>query len=151
MTMHGQRGFRVTLTIVGVGYALMAFSALARGPDMLGDFGVSPSVYEDAVLRDVFMFFYELMAWVGMLIVLLGHVARERSTQLVVSSVLSAANVLIALRDLSTSDSSLGNHLYRGSKTLVFVDISVALALVFATLVVLTARGAKSGPRPDEA
>jgi hypothetical protein len=147
MAQHGQRGFRVTLTIVGIVYALLASSMLVRGPEVLGEFGVSPSLYKEAVLRDFFMFFYQLMAGTGVLIMLLGHVARERSTQLTVASVLSAANVLVALRDLSTSDSTFGNHLYRGPKTLVFVYISLALALIFTVLAVLTARGATSAPR----
>ena len=153
MAKHGQRGFRATLTIVGSVYALMASSMLVRGPEVLGEFGVSPRLYEEAVLRDFFMFFYQLMAGVGVLVMLLGHAARERSTQLMVACVLSAANVLVALRDLSTSDSTFGNHLYRGPKTLGFVYISLALALIFAALAVLIARGAAStsGKAPSSA
>lgn len=66
-----------------------------------------------------------------------------------VAGVLSAANVLIALRNLSTSDSTFGNHLYRAPKTLVFAFISVALALIFAVLAVLTARGVGSAQGDD--
>jgi hypothetical protein len=93
------------------------------------------------------MFFYQFMAGIGVLVMLLGHVARERSTQLMVASILSAANLLVALRDLSTSDSAFGNHLYRGPKTLVFVYISLVLALIFAALAVLSARGGANAPR----
>lgn len=134
MKIQPQPGFKATLIIVGAVYALMACSMLLRGPAALAEFGVPERVYGEAVLGDVFMFFYQFMAGVGLLVALLGHVARERRHQLLVSSVLCVANVLVALRDLATSDSALGSHLYRGPKTIIFVWISLALALAFAVL-----------------
>jgi hypothetical protein len=81
--------------------------------------------------------------------VLFGHVARERSTQLVVASVYFIANILTALRDLSTADCQFGNHLYKGEKKVVFVYISLAYAIACGYLVV---RGlvSASSPKPRE-
>jgi hypothetical protein len=134
MNIQPQPGFKATLIIVGAVYASMACSMVLRGPAALAEFGVPERVYGEAVLGDFFMFFYQLMAGVGVLIALLGYVARERRHQLLVSSVLCVANILVAFRDLATSDSALGSRLYGGPKTLVFVAISLALALVFGVL-----------------
>lgn len=138
--------FRIVLTVTGSLYFLMASSMLVRGAEVLGDFAVSPELFGHPVLQDFFSYFYQFMAFVGVLKILLGHVARERSTQFLVALVLFASSVLTALRDLSTSDSALGNRLYEGDATLVFVAISVAYALAYAAL----AWGARpGGPRDD--
>lgn len=41
------------------------------------------------------------------------------------------------LRDLVTSDSPFGNHLYRGEATLVFVLIDFAIAATFGALAIV--------------
>lgn len=125
------RGYRTTFTIVGIVYTLMACSMLVHGVERLSDFGVSNELVAEPVLEDFFMFFYQLMAFVGVLIVLMGHVVRERRLQGFVGFVLCVANILCALRDLSTSDSALGNRLYKGEDTIVFVLISATLAAIF--------------------
>lgn len=66
--------------------------------------------------------------------VLFGHVTREARAQRTVAAVFCAWNLVTAFRDLSTSDSRFGNHLYQGDKTLVFVYIGLALAAAFAAL-----------------
>ena len=128
------RCFRATLVIIGVLYVLMAASMLVRGVGVMRDFGVSPALVASPVLEDFFLFFYQLMALVGVLIVVFGLVVRGRRSQGAVAAVLCVSNVLLALRDLQTSDCALGSRLYRGSATLMFVAISAALALVFGYL-----------------
>lgn len=59
----------------------------------------------------------------------------ERRKQTLMAALFCAANTLWALRDLATSDSALGNRLYRGEATLVFVAIDVVFALAFGALV----------------
>lgn len=130
------RGFKTTFTVVGVIYTLMAGSYLVQGPDVLLEFGVAKELVAEPVLQDFFSFFYQLMAYVGVLTVVCGHVARERRTQMIAAGTFCLANVLFMLRDLSTSDSSMGNSLYEGEKTLVFVAISLTLALIFGSFVV---------------
>lgn len=133
------RSFKPVLTVVGVLYVLLASSMLVRGAGVLRDFQVPDSLIAEPVFQDFFLFFYQLMAALGVLTVLFGHVVRERRGQLLVAAVFCALNVLLALRDLITSDSAFGNHLYRGQATLVFVAIDVAIALTFA-LVAVAAR-----------
>lgn len=129
------RHFKLIFTILGVLYVLMASSMLARGAPVLLDFGVPESALAEPVLTDFFMFFYQLMAYLGVLTVLLGHVTREGRAQLLVATVFFVANMLTALRDLVTSDSQFGNHLYKGEKTVFFVYISLAYAAAFGYLV----------------
>lgn len=148
-SMNSLRGFKTVFTTIGVIYVLLASSALASGPNFLLGFGVPESVVAEPVLQDIFMFFYQLMAVVGLLTVLFGHATAEGKAQWLVASAFCVANIVAALRDLVTSDSRFGNQLYKGDKTLVFVYISVAFALAFGSLVVggLLSRGR----RPIEA
>lgn len=143
-TQRGIPGFKVVLTIIGLLYIAMGASMVVRGVDALRPFGVPEDVIASPVMADFFLFFYQLMMVVGALMVLFGHVTVGRSRQIVVAAAFTLLDVLAALRDLSTSDSSLGNRLYRGDKTLVFVGISVTFALAFGTLVVLGLRGRSS-------
>lgn len=130
------RGFKVTFTAIGVLYILLGSSMLVRGVGVLRDFAVPEHLLSAPVFEDFFLFFYELMAFIGVLTVLFGHVTRERKAQALVASVFCLANLHFAARDLSTSDSRFGNHLYRGDATLVFVWIDLALAFAFGFLAV---------------
>ncbi len=130
------RGFKVILVTVGLVYALMASSALVRGVGMLRDFAVPEAMIASPVLGDFFSFFYEYMVFVGLLMVLFGLVTRGRRAQRLVAGVFCASSLLFAARELSTSDSRFGNHLFRGEATLVFVGIDLCLALAFGALLV---------------
>ncbi len=137
------RWFRPIVTTVGVVYLLLAGSMLVRGVAVMRDFAVPEPLVTSPIFADFFSFFYELMGFVGVLTIVFGRVARGRREQLVVARTYCAANLLITLRDLSTSDSPLGNHLYRGSATLIPVVIDLVLAVTFGVLS-LGPRAAKS-------
>jgi hypothetical protein len=126
-------GFKTVCTVVGVLYAAMGASMVVRGVGVLRDFAVPESDIASPVLQDFFFFFYELMIFIGALMVLFGHVTVGRRRQTIVASVFVAANLLFALRDLSTSDTAFGNRLYRGEATMVFVAINLAIAAAFAS------------------
>lgn len=140
------RWFKVTFTTIGGIYILLASSMLVRGVVVLRDFGVPDAVVSSPVMADFFSFFYELMVVFGLLMVLFGRFVTERRAQLVVAGVFSLLSLLAALRDLSTSDSVLGNHLYKGGGTLVFVIIDLVFALAFAVCL-LTRRRVDPHPR----
>jgi hypothetical protein len=139
----GLRAFKPAFIVLGLAYVLMASSALVQGTAFLEDFGVSHELASDPVLTDFFMFFYQLMAFVGVLMVVFGWVTRERRAQAQVASVFFAASVLLALRDLSTSDSRFGSGLYKGEATMFFVVVSVVYAMVFGGLAIM---GFRRGP-----
>lgn len=137
--------FKLVFTVLGAVYMLLALSMLVRGVDALRPFAVPESTIADPVLQDFFFFFYQLMAYIGVLTVLLGHVARELKTQRLVASVFCLANLLITLRDLTTSDSRFGNRLYKGEDTMVFVYIGLIYTAAYGLLAV---RGWMTSERP---
>jgi hypothetical protein len=128
------RWFKPILTTVGVLYLLLASSMLVRGAGLMRDFEVPEVVVTSPVFADFFSFFYQLMAFLGVLTLVFSRVVTERSGQLLVARVFCVANVLITMRDLSTSDSALGNHLYKGQATLMPVVIDVLLTVAFGVL-----------------
>ncbi len=136
----GLRAFKPTFVALGLAYVLMASSALVQGTAFLEDFGVPRTLASDPVLTDFFTFFYQLMAYVGVLIVLFGLVTRERRAQAHVASVFFVASILLALRDLSTSDTRFGTALYKGDATVFFVVVSLVFAVVFGGLAILAFR-----------
>lgn len=142
----GLRAFKPAFVVLGLAYVLMACSALVQGTAFLEDFGVSHEVASDPVLTDFFMFFYQLMAYIGVLTVVFGLVTRERRAQAQVASVFFAASILIALRDLSTSDTRFGSALYEGEGTMVFVVVSVVYATVFGGLAIMGFRRGPAAP-----
>lgn len=139
------RAFKPVFTAVGVIYVLLAASALARGPAMLRDFAVPEAVTREPVLRDFFSFLYQYMAFGGVLQVLFGRVTRGVRAQTLVAGVYAAGNVLAALRDLSTSDSRFGDHLYRGDATLLFVALDLAFAAAYGAVAVAGLRRLRAG------
>ena len=144
------RGFKAVFTAIGVTYIALASSWLVRGPVVLRDFAVPERVIAEPVFVDFFMFFYQFMAFGGALQVLFGRVTRGLRAQTLVACVYTAANVFFALRDLSTSDSRFGNHLYRGDATLLFVVTDLAFASAFGALAIaglrrLRAEGSTAG------
>jgi hypothetical protein len=68
-------------------------------------------------------------------------VTRERTHQLLVAATFFAGQFVFTLRDLRTSDTALGNHLYKGDGTVVFVLIGLSFAAAFGLLVVGGLRG----------
>jgi hypothetical protein len=128
------RGFKAVFMTIGAVYVLLASSMLVRGAGVMLDFEVPDSLVREPVFEDFFLFFYQLMAAVGLLMLLFGHVTRGRKHQQLVARVFCLLNVLITLRDLYTSDSPLGNHLYRGSATLIPVAFDLVFALAFGML-----------------
>jgi hypothetical protein len=135
------RGFKLVFTTLGVAYVLMASSMLVRGVGALRDFAVPESSVSDPVLADIFMFFYVLMAFIGVLMMLFGFVTRDRKWQTLVAAVFCASQLVCMYRDLQTSDSRFGNHLYKGDATLVFVYIGLLYTAAFGFLTVRGFRG----------
>jgi hypothetical protein len=134
MNEHGIRGFKVSLTALGILYVAMASSMLVRGHGVMREFGAPEELIASPIFADFFSFFYEMMATCGLSMILFGQVTRDRASQVLVAAVFCAISLRFMLRDLATSDSEFGNHLYKGDKTLVFVYIGLFYATVFAAL-----------------
>jgi hypothetical protein len=138
----GVRGFKPVLIAIGLIYILLAGSMLFRGAGVMRDFAVPEAVVSAPVFQDFFMFFYQLMAVIGVLTIVLGYVTRERKPQVLVCLVFCAIGVFLTWRDVTTSDSALGNQLYRGAATLIPVYIDLAILSAFGLLAFLGQRPA---------
>ena len=134
MNERGIRGFKASLMVLGILYVMMAASMLVRGHGVMRDFGAPEELVSSPIFADVFSFFYEMMAAFGLSMVLFGQVTRDRASQVLVAAVYCAISLRFMLRDLSTSDSEFGNHLYKGAATQVFVYIGLTYTTVFGAL-----------------
>jgi hypothetical protein len=130
------RGFKAVMLTTGVAHVLLASSMLVSGVSVMRDFAVPEAVVSAPAFEDFFSFFYQLMAYLGVLTILFGHVTRGRTSQVLVASAFCAGNVLLTLRDLATSDSIFGNQLYRGSGTLIPVYIDAIFAVACAAVAI---------------
>jgi hypothetical protein len=74
------------------------------------------------------------MVVLGLLIALLGRYVEAGRPQRITARVLFFVQVHYAYLDLRTSDSPLGNHLYRSPGTLIPPLIDVAVAVLFGFL-----------------
>lgn len=134
MNEHGIRGFKASLTVLGILYVAMATSMLVRGHGVMREFGAPEELVASPIFADFFSFFYELMATYGVSMLLFGQVTRDRASQVLVAAVFCAISLRFTLRDLRTSDSEFGDHLYKGDATLVFVYIGLLYTTVFGAL-----------------
>ncbi len=74
------RGFALVFTVIGALYVVLASSMIVRGSAALVEFGVAPELAAEPVLADFFGFFYQLMAFVGVLTIR-GRPRDERAPQ----------------------------------------------------------------------
>ncbi len=143
----GLRAFRPTFLVLGASYVLMASYALAKGTAFLEEFGVSHALATDPVVNDFYTFFYQLMAYIGVLIVVFGLITKGHRTQAQVASLFAVANILTALRDLSASNTRFGSAVYENDEILIFVAVSLVYALVFGAVAIMALRAARrDGP-----
>jgi hypothetical protein len=128
-------GFKTTLSVIGAVYVLLAGSMLARGAvASMQPFGVPEPVLSSPHYADYFHFTFVHMTVLGISIVMLGRFVEAGRHQRLVARVLGLINLHYAYLDFRTSDSVLGNHLYRGSASLVPAIIDVIVTLAFAWL-----------------
>lgn len=124
-------GFKVTLTVVGVVFMVLGGSMVARGAAVaMASFGIPATTLESPHFADFFHFTFVHMVVLGVMLVLLGRFVREGRDQQVVARVLLLVQLHYTWLDLRTSDSPLGNALYRGPASLgpVMIDLLVVVA-----------------------
>jgi len=128
-------GFRRACTIVGVLYLALGGSMLIRGPrQVMHPFGVPELVLSSPHFMDFFHWVFVHAIVLGVLIGLIGRFVVDGASQRFVSRVLCVVELHYLYLDLRTSDSPLGNGLYRGSASLIPPMIDLAVVLVFAFL-----------------
>jgi hypothetical protein len=136
-------GFKPIATAIGIVYVLLASSMLARGAEAaMRPFGVPEPVLSSPYYADCFHFMFVHMVVLGITTVMLGRFVTHGPWQRMVARVLCVINVHYAYLDFRTSDSVLGNALYRGAETLGPPVIGVVVALCWAYLGLRSVRAA---------
>ncbi len=136
------KGFRGTVTTVGVAYVLLGLLNLAQGSaSVLADFGLAPAILSDAHFQDFYHWHFVLMITIGVLMVLLGRLVVGIRPQRICAWTLVAVQLHYLYLDLRTS--VWGSGLYDHPKSLVPVAIGALMTLAF--LVVAMRRAESSG------
>jgi hypothetical protein len=134
--------------VIGAAYVLLALSTLLQGAaQVLAPFGVPEQVMAAPHFLDFFHFLFVHMAVLGVLIILLGQLVTTARKQRLVARVLLLVEVHYLYLDLRTS--TWGSGLYAHDKSLVpvFIDLVVALCLLY--LSVRSSSGPQIGTGPS--
>jgi hypothetical protein len=143
-------GFRRACTVVGVLYLALGGSMVLRGArQVMQPFGVPELVLSSPHFADFFHWVFVHMMVLGILIGMLGRFVVDGVSQRFVARILCLAELHYLYLDLRTSDSPLGNGLYRGSATLVPPIIDAAVVVVFAVLGMRSLRPAEPASTAD--
>jgi hypothetical protein len=129
------RIFKYGCLFVGVLYVLMASSILGRGVESsMAPFGVPDSTIESPHYSDAITWVYVHMLVLGIVIGTVGWFAESLRFQQAFSVVLFLVHLLYLYLDLRTSDTALGNGLYKGPESAIPALIVAVVLVVFAVL-----------------
>ena len=128
-------GFRRACTVVGVLYVALGGSMVLRGArQVMQPFGVPELVLASPHFADFFHWVFVHAMVLGVLIGLLGRYVVDGSSQRIVSRILCVLELHYLYLDVRTSDSPLGNGLYRGSASLIPPIVDLGVVILFAIL-----------------
>jgi hypothetical protein len=120
--MYTQRlpNFKVTLVFLGSLYILMPITLFVKGlmPSM-AEFKVPEATLQSPHYADAILWVYVHMMVLGALIAMLGFTVKQANEQRWVCLALLLISILYTYLDFRSSDSVLGNALYKGKQSLV--------------------------------
>jgi uncharacterized membrane protein len=128
--------FKTTLVMVGITFMLLPLGLFMKGlmPSM-AEFQVPSMILESPHYYDAILWVYVHMMVIGFLIFSLGLGVEDRSKQKWISLFLFLITVFYTYLDFRSSDSSLGNALYKGASSVAPAYISLVVNLLFLQLV----------------
>lgn len=126
--------FKITLSTIGIAFMFMAISLFAKGliPSM-AEFKVPQETLSSPHYIDAISWVYIHMTVIGALIFLLGRSVTDLKHQISITLFLIAAIIFYSYLDFRSSDSPLGNGLYKGDASIVPGIINI-IVLVFLIL-----------------
>lgn len=120
-------------------YVLLAGSILVRGAEAsLQPFGVPEPVLGSPHYADAITWVYVHMTVLGVLIGVVGWFAEGIRLQRAFCATMVAAHLVYLYLDLRTSDTAIGNSLYKGPESAIPAMIGFVLLVVFAGLCLVT-------------
>lgn len=129
--------FKITLSTIGIAFMFMAISLFAKGliPSM-AEFKVPQETLSSPHYVDAISWVYIHMTVIGALIFLLGQSVTDIKQQKRITIFLIGAIIYYAYLDFKSSDSTLGNGLYKGDASVVPGIINI-IVLVFLIMLLV--------------
>lgn len=128
-------GYRITYIIAGFTLIFMSFSLFIKGLiKSMAEFNVPKKVLLSPHYYDAIFWVYLHMLVIGVLIILLGYGVKERSKQTGITFILFLINCFYTFIDIRSSDSPLGNSLYKGEASIIPAVLSFIITLLFLQL-----------------
>ena len=132
--------FKLGCSVVGITYIVLSASILSQGViAFMEQCGLPKSTLESPHYENAISFHFFDMMVIGILITLAGHVESLRF-QRVFSTAMLIIQCIYLYLDVRTSDTPLGNALYKGPNSVAPVAIGVLFTLLFLTLTISALR-----------
>ncbi len=127
--------FKSTFLIVGFTFIFLALGLFSKGLMLsMAQFKVPEEILNSAHYADALQWVYIHMITLGILIVCLGFSVGESSKQKWIALILFLISSLYTYLDFRTSDSVLGNALYKGESSVAPAFISLLVSILFLQL-----------------
>lgn len=118
--------------LVGTLLVLTSLSIFLNGIVVsMAGFNVPTTILHSSHYQDAISWVYIHMISIGILLILLGFAVKDVVLQKWVSLVLFVILLIYTILDFKTSDSALGNGLYKGDASLIPAIMSLLLCLIF--------------------
>lgn len=128
-------GFKVTCLLVSGAYTLLAGGMFLRGlMDSMAAYQVPRALLDSPHYYDAIFWVYFHMLMIGFLIGGMGLLVREAKAQVWLSRLLCIVHVYYAILDIRSSDSPLGNALYKGPASIFPAIVGILVMLLFLHL-----------------
>jgi hypothetical protein len=135
MCKHRLPGFKASCVTIAVLYVLLGGSIVLRGTRAsMAAYGVPEATLASPHYDDAIFWVYTHMIVIGLLTGVVGVFGEGERLKKWAARLLFAAHVFYTYLDFRSSDSILGNGLYRGPASLVPPIICLVVTLVFAHL-----------------
>jgi hypothetical protein len=128
-------GFRVSCFIVCGLYTFLAGGLFAKGlMKAMGEYQVPQAQLESPHYYDAIFWVYTHMLIIGFLIGAIGWLVQDGKAQVWLSRIICAAHVFYTFLDARSSESALGNGLYKGPASIIPAIIGCMVMLLFLHL-----------------
>ncbi len=136
--------FKLTYLIVGLVFIILPMGLFMKGlmPSM-AEFQVPKSTLDSPHYYDAILWVYVHMVVIGLLILLIGYSVENIGKQKLITIFLFLITIFYTYLDFRSSDSNLGNALYKGESSIVPAFISLFVNFLFLQLLVKMFRNSK--------
>jgi hypothetical protein len=111
--------FKFTFTFIGISFMSLALLLFAKGLlKSMAEFQVPDDIIDSPHYQDAITWVYIHMIVLGILVLYLGRFVNAIRHQKIVTITVTIAILFYTYLDIRTSDSSLGNALYKGKSSL---------------------------------